>query len=594
MIRVLSKILILVVFFSPIIFSQNNSSTAVFDLNNQKLLGISDWEYLKPNSEDTRSDIIDSSWNMINLNEFNSLATNLITIRKKILLKGDVDDSDALALLFYNIPSAFEVYWDKQLIGTNGRVGKSTEQEEVGIVRFYVPLKISYTSSGEHIISLKISNFSSIKKKYLSQIVFGYSSAISLEEEINTNKNILFLTFFFSMVLVSLSLYISGWRNLSFLFLGIFTFLLSVKYVWLYTLDLDFINVSFFQWINSIIVYLTEDLAIFFLFLFVIWHFNISNKKKHFFTGLFFLIMIIFLTANNYGLSFWILRLLVSIYATFIIMKKLDAKISGSYSLLLAFGIFLIYSGFNFYYYLAGESVSISFLVRLIVNVFIFSLFVIAISVKIQDQNRKFQSVLLRSQRLESELLKKSIQPHFIMNTLLSIKSQMLKDSAKAEKLIDALANQFRIINEISDKNEIPLEEEIKLCKLHLELMGYRFNANYDFILKCDLNSKNIPPLIFHTLVENAFTHSYLPKEKGTFYFVSEINSDKTVYKLINNGSQIINLKDKSTDEIDEGLGLKYIRTRLEESYPGNWKLDYGIVNNLWEVQITIRNRDTI
>ena len=489
-----------------------------------------------------------------------------------------------------NVCSAYEIFWDDQLVGVNGKVGSNDEPKKSGIIRKYIPLKYSYTLPGEHIIYIRSSAFCLTENIAFSQIVFGYSTVISSEENINTNKNILFLTFFFSMVLISLSLYISGWKNFSFLCFGVFTFLLSVKYIWLYLLDLDFIKVTFSQWFNTYITYLTEDVAIFFLFLFVIWHFDISDKKKHIIPGLVFFTLILFLTSGAYGFSFWILRLLVSVYATTIIIQRLKDKIAGSYSLLVAFGLFLVYSIYFLYLLIAGISFEYSFLVSLIINVIIFSLFIVAISNKIQDQNKQFQTVLLRAQRLESELLKKSIQPHFIMNTLLSIKSRILKDSAKAEKLIDALANQFRLINEISDKSEIPLEEEIKLCKLHLELMGYRFNAVYNFILKGNLNGKNIPPVIFHTLVENAFTHAYLPKENGTFYFECKINENDTVYKLSNDGSQIINLKNKSTDEIDEGLGLKYIRTRLEESYPGNWKLDYGIVNNLWEVQITIPN----
>jgi len=590
MLRAFLKIFILIFSISQTIFTQNNQTSIVFNLDEDRLISISGWEYLEIDTNNTETGVVDSSWKYIDFSDFSSLAGNVITFRKKILLEGNADNADLLALLFYNVCSAYEIFWDGQLVGVNGKVGRDDEPIESGIIRLYIPLKYSYTLPGEHIIYVKSSALCLIESTTFSQIVLGYSSEITWEESVNTNKNILFLTFFFTMVLISLSLYISGWRNLSFLFFGILTVLLSVKYVWLYLLDLDFVKFDFAQWFNILIIYLTEYTSIFLLFLFIIWHLGISNKHKHIIPGFLFFILILLLTISNYTLNFWILRLLVSVYALILIIYKIRTKNNESYSLLLAFGIFLIYSSYYLYSYITGFSVAYSFFLGLIANVLIFSLILIAISIKIQDQNRQFQTVLLRAQRLESELLKKSIQPHFIMNTLLSIKSRLLKDTGQAEKLIDALANQFRIINEISNKNEIPLEEEIKLCKLHLELMGYRFNAAYNFIINGDICNTNIPPLILHTLVENAFTHAYLPKESGTFYFECKLNDNSTIFKLSNDGSQIVNLQNKPTDEIDEGLGLKYIRTRLEESYPGNWKLDYGIVSNLWEVRITIIN----
>ena len=586
MIRSLLKISVFVLFLSQLVFTQNNKSIAVFDLNKDRLIGLFDWEYLVLDTNDMG--VADSSWVKMKPNDYNLQTSKVITFRKKILLEGNADDSDLLALLFYNVCSAYEIYWDGQLVGVNGKVGRNDETVESGIIRLYIPLKYSYTLPGEHTIYVKSFASCLIENITFSQIVLGYSSEITWEESVNTNKNILFLTFFFTMVLVSLSLYISGWRNLSFLFFGIFTFLLSLKYVWLYLLDLDFVTFNFAQWFHLLIIYLTEDIAIFLLFLFIIWHLDISNKQKHIIPGLIFFILILLLSSSNHTLNFWILRLSVSVYALILIINKIKTKISGGYGLLLAFGIFLIYSLFYLYSYITGFSVAYSFFLSLIANVLIFSLIIIAISINIQDKNRQFQSVLLRTQRLESELLKKSIQPHFIMNTLLSIKSRMLKDSATAEKLIDALANQFRIINEISSKREIPLEEEINLCKLHLELMGYRFNATYNFILKGNISDKKIPPLVFHTLVENAFTHAYLPKENGTFNFECKSDENYTLFIISNDGSQLADINNKSTDEIDEGLGLKYVKTRLQETYHDLWQLDYGMVNNVWEVKIKI------
>jgi len=275
-------------------------------------------------------------------------------------------------------------------------------------------------------------------------------------------------------------------------------------------------------------------------------------------------------------------------YGLVLVLSKLKHKISGYYFLLTAITL-----NFIFHLYITIAKILLIpldyyFFMNLSVNIIFVSLIIIAISRKIQERNKKYQETLVLSHRLESALLKKSIQPHFIMNTLLSLKSWLLKDGNTAEKIIDALANQFRIINKISAEKEITIEEEIELCKLHLELMGYRFTANYEFVTEGNYCGQKIPPLIFHTLVENALTHSYLPKENGTFKFSFENGGKTTRYKLTNDGSQITMLNQKPNEEINEGMGIKYVKSRLEENFPGRWSLNYGLFNNNWEVEIIL------
>ena len=171
------------------------------------------------------------------------------------------------------------------------------------------------------------------------------------------------------------------------------------------------------------------------------------------------------------------------------------------------------------------------------------SIFLVAlmgsVTVKMREQFRALDTLRLRSQRLEAELLKKSIQPHFIMNTLLSIKSFLGRDTSKAEKLIEALAGEFRLINRIASKLEIPLQDELKLCRHHLELMGFRRGACYSLQIDGDPGAFSIPPMILHTLIENGLTHAFKPRENGIFRFVCKREEHKIVFRLENDGSNL-------------------------------------------------------
>ena len=174
------------------------------------------------------------------------------------------------------------------------------------------------------------------------------------------------------------------------------------------------------------------------------------------------------------------------------------------------------------------------------------------------------------------------------MNTLASIRSLAKRRPEDAERLINALAAEFRIINAVASEREIGIRQEIELCEQHLQVMGYRWEARYTFIKENIDNSLTVPPLIFHTLIENGLTHAFNPKENGTFRLSVKKENNCVEYTLQNDGSLLEAIGKSPQKEVEEGTGIKYVKTRLEERYPGQWQLGYGLVDSHWEVVITI------
>ena len=56
---------------------------------------------------------------------------------------------------------------------------------------------------------------------------------------------------------------------------------------------------------------------------------------------------------------------------------------------------------------------------------------------------------------------------------------------------------------------------------------------------------------------------------------------------MVNKGSQI---KEMPEDLIKEGIGLKYVKSRLEEAFTDKWKMAYGKHEDRWEVEIIIQS----
>ena len=141
------------------------------------------------------------------------------------------------------------------------------------------------------------------------------------------------------------------------------------------------------------------------------------------------------------------------------------------------------------------------------------------------------------------------------------------------------------MITQISALRQIPIRQEIDLCNAHLKIMSYRKGADYRMETAGIVEEEIVPPMIFHTLIENGLTHGYENKMQGTFTLQRRKISDCLQYVLSNDGDF------KSSEQKDSsGFGMRYIKGRLEESYPGRWNFISQRQAQGWETIIEIRD----
>lgn len=193
-----------------------------------------------------------------------------------------------------------------------------------------------------------------------------------------------------------------------------------------------------------------------------------------------------------------------------------------------------------------------------------------------------YQEEQIRSMRLELELLKANIQPHFMLNSLNAAIMWIGEDPATAERLLHALSKELKQLLKIVGEKVIPIDEEIRMCRIHLEVMSLRHDKSFTLKLDGIRAGEKIPPMVFHTLVENGLTHGYAGKDEGVFVLTRSEDEGRTYYSLYNDGAG-------SKHAESGGLGLKYVRARLEEAFGRNWRLDSGPVDGGWEVTIAIQ-----
>jgi LytS/YehU family sensor histidine kinase len=118
--------------------------------------------------------------------------------------------------------------------------------------------------------------------------------------------------------------------------------------------------------------------------------------------------------------------------------------------------------------------------------------------------------------------------------------------------------------------------------------MGSRRDVQFQLLTENISEDEKIPPLVLLTLIENGLSHAYSPRENGTFWLSFKQDNHVKQYILKNDGSQLKKFSQKKISDIEEGLGLSYIKARLEESFPGKWKIEYGMNGGFWETKIRL------
>lgn len=167
----------------------------------------------------------------------------------------------------------------------------------------------------------------------------------------------------------------------------------------------------------------------------------------------------------------------------------------------------------------------------------------------------------------EAQLDKLSAQlnPHFLFNSLNTIKSLISTDTKLAKRGIDLLSELLRssLYRQASLTNS--LAEELDLAKDYLELEKMRMEERLTFNLQTDQSLKNfpVPGLSIQTLVENAIKHGISRLKEGGHIAIT-ISRDAGFLKITVSNPGLIN-----EDLNHTGIGLKNLRERLQLAYHG-------------------------
>ncbi|MEO0557699.1 MAG: histidine kinase [Bacteroidota bacterium] len=470
--------------------------------------------------------------------------------------------------------AARDVYWDGVLVGRSGTVGTSPESEVPGPIDTLIPIPDSLAAPGEHLLAIRLSTF----RRHPS--IGGYIQGVwagTLPQMVSRplRSIALPLVFLGGFVLIALYygvLYLSNRERTPFLLTALLCFAVAALLVteswraWVgYPYDLHILRLGTVTGLTCLVGFLL--VAVF------VAQYRVPYRR-----------IVLGALAGGIGLALfapggWDYKA----YAVFAISIPTALGVT-------AWAVRDRQPGAG--WAVAGVAVCLGALLvaglRFMDGAFFPAFGVLmagllaSLGLQTREARRQHEATLAEAARLEAELLKKHLQPHFLMNALTSVMEWVETDPKTGNRALAALADELRALSDISQERLISMDRELALCRAHLEVMSFRREVDVSLRTEGVELAAPIPPAVIHTLVENAITHNAYAS--GTVELLLREEQTDAGRRLTLRAP----LASSPQMPVREGGGLRYVRARLEESFPGQWSLSSGAEEEAWVTQINL------
>jgi two-component system LytT family sensor kinase len=171
--------------------------------------------------------------------------------------------------------------------------------------------------------------------------------------------------------------------------------------------------------------------------------------------------------------------------------------------------------------------------------------------------------------------LRLRLQPHFLFNALNTISSTMYDDVPRADVMIEQLATLLRASLHTTERQEVPLTEEMALLGPYLSIMRARFGDA--LCVTCDVEAgverALVPSLVLQPLVENAIRHGNAASiGRAVIVVRARRAGDRLALEVHDDGPGVA----PGTDVVGAGLGLSTTRDRVRLLYGDQGTLSAG------------------
>jgi len=214
-------------------------------------------------------------------------------------------------------------------------------------------------------------------------------------------------------------------------------------------------------------------------------------------------------------------------------------------------------------------------LFNILLLAFLTGLIILIFRLRVQAIRKKATKDLIHGKELlelEAKALRAQMNPHFIFNSLNSIKSLIQQnENEKSVTYLTTFSKLIRTLLNNADKKEISLYDEIETCKLYLQLEAMRFDTKFSYAVDVDndidLKSIQVPALIIQPFIENAIWHGIMPRNSTGHVSLNVIRKNGSIQVAIDDdgiGREASAQNRSASNLTHQSKGVNLTQSRLE------------------------------
>jgi LytS/YehU family sensor histidine kinase len=203
-----------------------------------------------------------------------------------------------------------------------------------------------------------------------------------------------------------------------------------------------------------------------------------------------------------------------------------------------------------------------------------------------EQKERTLQANSLAHQA-QLQMLRYQLNPHFLFNSLNSIRALIEEDKGRAKSMITELSEFLRYSLISKDYSNVPLSNELEAMQHYFEIEKTRYEEKLEVNFDIEPAAEDYPVLSFmiHPLIENAIKYGMQTSDLPLKIEISaKVRGKDLLLSVSNTGSWVDS--DHASLNTGTGTGLANVQQRLQNAFPGRHK--FSIEKNEGPVKITI------
>ena len=192
------------------------------------------------------------------------------------------------------------------------------------------------------------------------------------------------------------------------------------------------------------------------------------------------------------------------------------------------------------------------------------------------------------NQQAELQWLKNQLNPHFLFNTMNNISSQIYTNPDEAQENLSRLSDVLRYALYETQAEKVPLQGEIDFMENYIYLMKLRCSDKTEVKVEFPhiVSEVKILPLLYISLIENAFKHGVSNKEKSFINISLKISDGGALEFDVKNS----NFPKKQENRSGSGIGLENLKRRLELAYQDKYEFSAGLDGEVYSSRLVLKS----